>query len=76
MNKGMNKSSSRIPVYMVHLPTIQVCTNFNLLGLTVLKRSVMKNEEMKGQISSSSLIPVYMIHLPTAHVYQVSIFKD
>ena len=53
--------------------------SFNLLGLTVCEKSVMKNfnvwklernknEEIKEQISSSSLIPVYTIHLSTIHV--------
>ena len=52
--------------------------SFNLQGLTVPEKRVMKNfnvenwrkknEEIKGQISSSSLIPVHMIHLPIVHV--------
>ena len=27
-NKGMNKSSSLIVVYTIHLPTVHVCTKF------------------------------------------------
>ena len=53
--------------------------SFNLLGLIVPEKSVMKNfsvwkfgrkenEEIKGWISSSSLIPIYLIELYTVHV--------
>ena len=76
--KGWISSSSLISVHLIHLPTVQVYTNSNLLGLTVPKKSDekfqcwklerKKNEEIKGWIGSSSLIPVYMIHLPTVHV--------
>ena len=54
--------------------------SFNLLGLTVPEKSVMKNvnvwkldrkkneKKNKGYINSTSLIPVYGIHLPIVQV--------
>ena len=78
INGGIN-SSSLIPIYMIHLPTVHVCTKFQSSRphssrekcdkkFLCWKLGRKKNEEIKGQISSSSLIPVNMIHLPTAHV--------
>ena len=72
--KGWIWSSSLIPVHKRHLPTVQVCTKFNLQGLTGPEKSVMKNfnvwklerkknEEIERQISSSSLIPVYILYI-------------
>ena len=60
-------------------PLSMCVPSFNLLGLTVPEKSVMKkfnvwklerkkNEEIKRWISSSSLIPVYTVHLPTVQV--------
>ena len=57
-------SSSLIPVYTIHLPTIHLWPSFSLLDLTVPEKNVTKNfnvwklerkknEEIKGQISSS-----------------------
>ena len=73
--KGWISSSSLILVYMIHLPTIHVCTNFQTSRphssrencdekFQCWKLERKKNEEIKGWTSSSSLIPVYMIHLP------------
>ena len=72
-------STSLIPVYLIHLPTVYVCTKFKSsrphssweksdekFQCWKLERN--KNEEIKGWINSSSLILVYMIHLPTVHV--------
>ena len=60
------------------VPLSMCVSSFNLLGLTVLEKSVTKkfvwklerkkNEEIKGQICSSSLILVYTIHSPTVDV--------
>ena len=72
-------SSSLIVIYMIHLPTVHVCTNFQSSRphssrdkgdekFQCWKLERKKNEEIKGWISSSSLIPVNMIHLPTVHV--------
>ena len=72
-------SSSSLIRYTWYICPLSTCvSSFNLLGLTVPKKSVMKNfnvenwreknEEINGWISSSSLIPVDMIHLPTAHM--------
>ena len=77
--KGQISSSSLIPVFAIHLPTVHVCTKFQPSKLTVPEKSVTKNfnvwklerkknEEIKGWICRSSLIPVYTIHLPTVHV--------
>ena len=77
-NKGTNKQQLD-SVYMIHLPTVDVCTNFQSSRphsswekcdkkFQCWKLERKENEEIKGQISSSSLIPVYMIHLPTVHV--------
>ena len=77
--KGRISSSSLILVYMIHLPTVHVCTMFQSSRphssrekcdkkFQCWKLERKKNEEIKERISSSSLIPVYMIHLPTAHV--------
>ena len=76
----MNKSSSLIPVYMIHLPNVYVCTKFQSSRphssweksdekFQCWKLQRKKNEEIKGWISSSSLIQVNMIYLPTVHVY-------
>ena len=79
-------SSSLIPVYMIHLPTVHVWTKFQSSRpysswetcdekFQCWKLERENNNEIKGWIRNSSLIPVYMIHL--AHcplVYQVSIF--
>ena len=70
--KGWISSSSLILVYMIHLPTLHVCTNFQSSRshssrekcdekFQCWKLERKKNEEIKGQISSSSLIPVNMI---------------
>ena len=75
----MNKSRSLILVYMIHLPTIHVCTKFQSSRphssrekcdqkFQCWKLERKKNEEIKGWISSSSLILLDMIHLPTVHV--------
>ena len=72
-------SSTLIPVYMIHLPTIHVCTKFQSSRphssrekcdeqFQSWKLERKKNEEIKGRMNSSSLIPVHMRHLPTAHV--------
>ena len=58
--KGQISSSSLILVYMIHLPTVHVCTklqssrplsmcvsSFNFLGLTVPEKSVTKNFHLK-----------------------------
>ena len=77
--KGWISSSSLILIYIIYLPTVHVCTNFQSSGphrsgekcdekFQCWKLERKKNEEIKGQISSSSLIQVYMIHLPTFHV--------
>ena len=77
--KGQISSSNLIPVYMIHLPTVHVCTKFQSSRphsswekcdekFQSLKLERKINEEIKGWIKSSSLIPVYTIHLPTAHV--------
>ena len=77
--KGWISSSSLIPVYMTHLPTIHMCTKFQSSKphsfqekydkkFQCWKLERKKNEEIKGRISSSILTPVYMMHLPTAHV--------
>ena len=77
--KGRISSSSLILVYMIHLPTVHVCTNFQSSRphsswekidekFQCWKLERKKNEEMKEWISSSSLIPVYMIHLHTVHM--------
>ena len=73
-NKGTNKSSCMIPVYMIH-PALSTCVpSFNLLGLTVPEKSVTKVVQMlknwrerkmkkiKGTYKSSSIIPVYTTH--------------
>ena len=78
-NKGTNKSLSLILVYMIHLPTVHVCTKFQSSRphssqekcdqkFQCWKLERKKNEEIKGWISSSSMSPVHMIHLPTVHV--------
>ena len=78
-NIGMNKSSSLIPVYKIHLPIVYVCTQFQSSRphsswekcdekFQCWKLERKKNEEIQGWISSSSLILVNMIHLPTIHV--------
>ena len=78
--KGWISSSSLIPVYKIHLPTVHVCTFFFQSSrphssrekceekFQCWKLEKKKNKEIKGWISSSSLILVYMIHLPTVHV--------
>ena len=77
--KGRISSSSLILIYMIHLPTLHVCTKFQSSRshssrekcdkkFQCWKLERKKNEEIKGWISSSSLIPVNMIHLPTAHM--------
>ena len=77
--KGWISSSSLILVYMINLPTVHVCTNFQSSRphsswekrdekFQCWKLERKKNEEIKGWISSSSLIRVYMIHLPTVHM--------
>ena len=73
--KGCISSSSLIPVYMIHLPTDHVCTNFQSYRphssrekcdktFQCWKLERKKNGEIKGQISSSNLIPVNMIICP------------
>ena len=77
--KGWISSNSLILVYMIHLPTVHVCSNFQpsrphssrekydkIFQCWKLERK--KNEEIKGWIRSSSLFLVYMIHLPTVHM--------
>ena len=77
--KGWISSSILILIYMIYLPTVHVCTNFQYSRphssgekcdkkFQCWKLERKKNEDLKGQISSSSLILVYMIHLPTVHV--------
>ena len=77
--KGQISSSNLIPVHMIYLPTVHVCTKFQSSRphssrgkcdkkCQCWKLERKKNEDIKGQISSSYLIPVYLIHLPTAHV--------
>ena len=71
-------SNSLIPVYMIHLSTVYVCTKFQssrprstweesdeTFQCWKLERN--KNEEINGWISSSSLMIYSMIHLPTVH---------
>ena len=71
-------SNILIPVYMIHLLTVYVCTKFQTSRphssweksdekFQCWKLERKKNEEIKGWISSSSLNLVYMIHLPTVH---------
>ena len=71
-------SSSLIPVHLIHLPTVYVCTEFQTFRphsskekcdekFNVWKLERKKNGEIKRWISSSSLIPVYK-NLPTVHV--------
>ena len=78
--KGWISSRSLILVYMIHLPTVHVCTKFQSSRphssrekcdqkFQCWKLERKKNEEIKGWISSSSLILVDMIHLHTVHVY-------
>ena len=78
--KGWISSSSLILVYMIHLPTVHTCTNYQPSRphssrekcdkkFLCWKLERKKNEEIKEPISSSSLIPVYMIHLPTDHMW-------
>ena len=78
--KGQISSSSLIPLYTIHLPTVHVCTKFKssrphsswekcdkkfqCWKFQCWKLERKKNEEIKGQICSSSLNPVYNIHLP------------
>ena len=77
--KGQISSSSLIPVYTIHLPTVHVCTKFQSSmphsswekcdkNFNVWKLERKKNEEINGQIGSSSLIPVCLIHLSTVNV--------
>ena len=71
--KGRISSGSLIPVYMIHLLTVHMCTKFqpskpHSSWEKCDEKLRKKNEEIKWPISSSSLIPVYMIHLPTVHV--------
>ena len=78
--KGQISSSSLIPVYMIHLPNVHVCTKFQSSRphssrgkcdqkFQCWKLERKKNEEiMRWRSSSSSLIPVYMIHLSTVYV--------
>ena len=76
--KGWISSSSLILVYMIHLPTVHVRTNFQSSGphssrekwrkISMLKIGEKEKWEIKGWMCSSSPIPVYMIHLPTVHV--------
>ena len=74
--RGLISSSSLILVYMIHLPTVYVCTKFQSSRPHISweksdekfqcwKLERKKNEEIKGWIRSSSLILVHMIHLPT-----------
>ena len=76
--KGWIRSSSMILVYMIHLPTVQACTNFQPSRpqnswekcdkkFQCWKLERKKNEEIKGWISSSILNLVDMIYLPTVH---------
>ena len=76
---GWISNSSLIPVYMIHLPTVYVCSKFQSSWphssweksdekFQCWKLERKTNEEIKGWISSSSLIPVYTISLPTVHV--------
>ena len=44
--KACIRSSSLIPVYMIHLHTAHVSTKFQTLGLTVPKKSVTKNSNV------------------------------
>ena len=68
--KGQISSSSLIPVNIIHLPTVHVCTKFQSSRphssrekcdekFQCWKLQRKKNEEIMGQISSSNLIPVY-----------------
>ena len=79
IKEWISSSSSLIPVYMIHLPTVHVCTIFQSSRphssrekcdekFQCWKLERKKNEEIKRRINSSSLIPVNMIHLPTVHV--------
>ena len=52
MNKGMNKSSSLIPVYRIYQPFVQVCTNF--VDLTVPEKSVTQMFIWKHNIITES----------------------
>ena len=78
--KGRIGSRSLVQVYMIHLPTVHMCTKFqpsrhqsseknngNFYSST-LKIERKKNKEINGRISRSSLIPVYTIHLSSVHV--------
>ena len=64
-NKGMNKSSSLIPIHTMNLSLSMCVQSFNLQGLTVPEKSVTKNftvwklerkknEETKGQIRAAA----------------------
>ena len=71
--KGRLCSSSLIPVYRIHLPTVHLCTEFQPTRPDGAcekcdKTLRQKNKEIKGRISSSSLIPVHRIRLPTIHM--------
>ena len=73
--KGWISSSILIPVYTIHLSTVDMCTKFlssrphsfwercdeNIFNTLTLQRKKKKN---KGTNKSSSLIPVYKIHPP------------
>ena len=74
--KGRISSSSLIQVYLLHLPTVHVCTQFQSSRphssrekyhkkFQCWKLERTKNEKIKGRKSSSSLIPANMVHLPT-----------
>ena len=71
--QGRITSSSLIPVYTIHLPTVHMCTKFqpsrphSSWEKCDEKFYYLKIERKKHE-SSSSLIPVYTIHLPTVHV--------
>ena len=77
--KGQISSRSLIPVYTIHLPTVNVCTKFQPSrphsswetwdeNVECLKIGEKEKWKIKGWVSSSSLIAVYTIHLLTVHV--------
>ena len=83
--KGWMSSSSLIMVYMIHLPTVHVCTNFQTSRPHTSQETCdekfqcwnlerKKNEEIKGWIKQQpdSCIHDTSVHCPC--VYQVSIF--
>ena len=75
LRQKKKSTSSPVPLYTIHQPTVHACIKFKLSILhkswekcdenfNIWKLERKKNEEIKGQIRSSSLIPIYMIYPP------------